>query len=57
MTANQYRDFKDKAQSDIFFKIKSEISKMTTYKRALMKRMSNPFDEVKIWVNHKLSTL
>ena len=47
MTANQYRDFKDKAQSDIFLKSSQKYQKMTTYKRALMKRMSNPFDEVK----------
>ena len=52
MTSNQYRDFKGKAQSDnksqvTFTKIKPERSKMTFYKRALRKRMSDPFDEVK----------
>ena len=45
MTSNQYRDFKGKAQSDTFTKIKPE--RMTFYKRALRKRMSDPFDEVK----------
>ena len=48
MTSNQYRDFKGKAQSDTFTKIKPERSKMTFYKRALRKRMSDPFDEVKM---------
>ena len=47
MTSNQYRDFKGKAQSDTFTKIKPERSKMTFYKRALRKRMSDPSDEVK----------
>ena len=51
MTSNQYRDFKGKAQSDTFTKIKPE--RMTFYKRALRKRMSDPFDEVNmgfIWI-------
>ena len=51
MTSNQYRDFKGKAQSDTFTKIKPERSEMTFYKRALRKRMSDPFDEVKYGFN------
>ena len=55
MTSNQYRDFKGKAQSDTFTKIKPERSKMTFYKRALRKRMSDPFDEVKYGFNNGLN--
>ena len=47
MTSNQYRDFKVKAQSDTLTKIKPETLEMTFYKRALRKRMSDPFEEVK----------